>query len=426
MNRRAGRAAVVGVVAGAALLAMPEAASAGPPGGSVEVGIDGNFDFDGEPGVANRVVVTKVGTTLTLDDTHTVEIITGCVYPDAADDTFVQCTVAVASPDVHVEPGDMNDTVTVIGGGSVNWLIGPGPGNDVVDLTGVDGSSSNVAGGTGNDTITGSTYGEWIDGDDGFDTISYAGRAAAVTVDLAAGDGGTGTEHDDLISIEGATGGDGADTLTGDAAMNILAGGPNNDTLSGAGEADTLIGGTGTDVMLGGSGSDLGSYAGHTVGVTATLDGAPNDGAPGENDQIGIDVERLGGGLKSDNLSGNSLNNTLYGDIVPTNGVLYPLSYGSADVLTTNGGGDTVYARGGDDTVYGATGVDVVHGGYGNDTVYGGSSADGLYGEQGADTLYGDAGQDALDGGTETDWCHAGADGAVKTACEYPLIFLPL
>jgi hypothetical protein len=105
---------------------------------------------------------------------------------------------------------------------------------------------SYVAGGPGNDTITGSTYGESFDGDDGVDTVSYAGRAAAVSVNLATGDGGSGSEHDDLIAIEGATGGDGADTLTGDGAMNILAGGPNNETLSGTGEADTLIGGVGT------------------------------------------------------------------------------------------------------------------------------------------------------------------------------------
>jgi Ca2+-binding RTX toxin-like protein len=425
MKRGAGRAAVVGVVTGAVLVVAPDAASAGPPGGTVEVGFDGNFDFDGEPGVVNQVVVTKVGTTLTLDDVHTVEIIRGCSYPDAADDTVVQCTVAPAAPDVHVEPGDMNDTVTVVGGGSVNWLIGPGPGNDRVDMTGVDGGGASVAGGTGDDTITGSPYGEAVDGDDGFDTISYAGRAASVSVDLAAGDGGTGTEHDDLTAVEAATGGNGDDTLTGDAGMNVLAGGPGDDVLSGAGEADTLVGGTGTDQMLGGAGSDLASYAGHAQGVTASLNGVADDGAPGENDLVGADVERLAGGLQSDTLTGNASTNTLYGDVLPPNGLLYPLWYGSADVITTNGGGDTVYARGGDDTVIGASGVDVVHGGYGNDVVHGGNNGDGLYGDQGGDTLYGDAGQDALDGGADNDWCYAGADGAVKTACELPLVFVP-
>lgn len=411
-------AAGVGIVVGA------DMAAAGPPyGGNIEVGIDGNFDFDGAPGYANSVVVTKVGTTMTLDDVHPVEILEGpCFYPDAADDTFVQCTVAPASPDVHVEPGDMNDSLTVIGGGSVHWLLGVGSGNDTVNLTGVDDTGAYVVGAEGDDTVVSSPFGEHIEGGNGLDTVSYAGRESAVAVDLDAQDGGTGTEHDDLVSIERALGGNGADTLTGGSGADTLEGGRGDDTLSGAGGNDRLVGGAGTDQMLGGTGTDLASYQGHPDGVTASLNGVADDGEPGEDDLIAADVEGLAGSGHADTLSGNLAPNALHGEVLHPR---LPLSYGSGDVIYTNGGGDTVYARGGDDTVHGAGGADTVYAGYGDDTVNGGNQGDTLNGEAGDDTLNGDAGVDALNGGSGSDWCYGGADGASKAACEFPFIAPP-
>lgn len=44
--------------------------------------------------------------------------------------------------------------------------------------------------------------------------------------------------------IENAIGGDGADTLTGNGADNLLKGGDGADTLLGAEGSDTLVGGT--------------------------------------------------------------------------------------------------------------------------------------------------------------------------------------
>lgn len=413
---------VVAAAAGVGVVVRADVAAAGPPGGSVEVGIDGNFDFDGEPGVVNSVVVTKVGTTMTLDDVHTVEIVDGCSYPDPGDDTLVECEVAPNAPDVHVEPGDMGDSVTVVGGGSVHWLIGVGSGNDTVNLTGVDGTGAYVVGAEGDDTVVSSPFGEHIEGGNGLDTVSYAGRESAVTVDIGAQDGGTGAEHDDLVSIERALGGNGADTLTGGSGADTLEGGRGDDTLSGAGGNDRLVGGAGTDQMHGGAGTDLASYQGHPDGVTASLNGVADDGEPGEDDLIAADVESLAGSGHADTLSGNLAPNALHGEVLHPR---LPLSYGSGDVIYTNGGGDTVYARGGADTVHGAGGADTVYAGYGDDTVNGGNQGDTLNGEAGDDTLNGDAGVDALNGGSGSDWCYGGADGASKAGCEFPFIAPP-
>jgi Ca2+-binding RTX toxin-like protein len=52
-------------------------------------------------------------------------------------------------------------------------------------------------------------------------------------------------------------GGSGNDTLTGNAANNLLSGGGGNDTLRGQMGRDLLVGGTGNDDLRGGPGSDL-------------------------------------------------------------------------------------------------------------------------------------------------------------------------
>lgn len=391
-------------------------------GGEVEVGIDGNLDFDGAPGTVNTLTVTKSGTTVTLDDTHDIDITGNCVHPNAGDLTFVQCTVAPVSPDVTIEPGDMGDTVVIVGGGSVHWLIGPGDGNDTVNLLGVTVGGSNVNGGNGNDRILSSPYGENINGGADTDTVSYTDRACAVTVNLGTGTGGCAGENDALQNVEGVVGSDHDDTLTGGAGNDTLEGGPGDDTLSGGGGNDLLVGGVDTDVMSGGTGTDTASYWKHPAGVTASLDDTANDGMPGENDHIEGDVENLTGSTYGDTLSGNSAANAIDGDAPP-----YPLAmigYGAADVIFTNGGGDGVWGRGGDDTVYGSWGHDVIRGGYGDDELYGGGHEDALYGDAGEDTLWGGSGYDTLDGGSDLDWCHAEGEGAQKTNCERPLVIV--
>ena len=58
------------------------------------------------------------------------------------------------------------------------------------------------------------------------------------------------------VTIENATGGDGADTLTGNSAANELIGGAGSDTLLGGLGDDTLSGGSDNDWLTGGLGGD--------------------------------------------------------------------------------------------------------------------------------------------------------------------------
>ncbi|MEY2426502.1 MAG: hypothetical protein QOI61_2074, partial [Actinomycetota bacterium] len=90
------------------------------------------------------------------------------------------------------------------------------------------------------------------------DSVSYAGRSAAVTVRLdgVANDGEAGEGDDVRADVENVTGGNGNDTLVGSASANRLDGGPGADTVSGGGGDDTLIGGSGFDSLDGGDGVD--------------------------------------------------------------------------------------------------------------------------------------------------------------------------
>src|SRR4051812_27216230 len=79
----------------------------------------------------------------------------------------------------------------------------------------------------------------------------------------------------------------------GIADMNV-AGGAGADDLRADGASVTLSGGTGPDRIEGlGGEAVVASYAGRATGVDVSLDGAANDGGPGEGD----DMEGTGGGI---------------------------------------------------------------------------------------------------------------------------------
>ncbi len=133
----------------------------------------------------------------------------------------------------------------------VNVLEG-GAGDDA--LSGLKGWDT-LRGGPGDDAITpgdgGSGNGtETAEGGEGTqDALSLADQktAHAISFDGVANDGGAG--HPLLISgFEAASGGEGDDTITGDAGFNHLYGLAGNDTVDG--------GGGGHDVLRGGPGAD--------------------------------------------------------------------------------------------------------------------------------------------------------------------------
>ena len=146
-----------------------------------------------------------------------------------------------------------------------------GPGDDDIDgragndvLSGGSGADT-IHGGEGNDyinevTLSGDDTGDEIVGGPGIDTVSYASRTAAVSItfDGVPNDGRSGTspEGDNVVEVENAFGGRGADTITGDGLANRLSGGAGGDTINGLGGDDRLDGGAGLDSLRGGNGID--------------------------------------------------------------------------------------------------------------------------------------------------------------------------
>jgi Ca2+-binding RTX toxin-like protein len=195
--------------------------------------------------------------------------------------------------------------------------------------------------------------------------------------------------------------------------------GPGNDALYGGPEPDTLVGGTGTDILSGGAGQDVASYGDRTDPVNLSLDGVANDGAPGENDFIMTDVERLAGGSGNDTITGSAGADFLIGG----GGVNTISGLGGSDFISGLGA-DTVHSGGGDDTVYdqgeisAGNGDDYVNAGPGGH-VNGGPGNDSL-GSHGMVVLNGGSGDDQLnssnEGSPDTDICGTGSDVAIVDA----------
>ena len=205
-------------------------------------------------------------------------------------------------------------------------------------------------------------------------------------------------------------------TLSGNTAIDKLYGGTRGDTLNGGDGDDILIPGTGADRINGGEGADYADYGARTTPLTLSLDGIANDGASGEADNLGLDVESLIGGSANDRLIGSSAGNALWGQ----------------------GGDDTIDGRAGADWLNGGAGTDTadyslrtkavtlspdgtandgeagegdklgadferLFGGAGSDTILGGPAAERIEGRGGNDTLDGGAGIDVIRGDAGAD-----------------------
>ncbi|WP_281428031.1 calcium-binding protein [Actinoplanes hulinensis] len=190
-------------------------------------------------------------------------------------------------------------------------------------------------------------------------------------------------------------GGSGRDVLSGGAGPDSLIGGTGDDVLGGGAGNDNLNADAGRDVMRGGSGIDLAYYGGRRGAVRVDLDGAKgDDGAPGEGDTVGADVEMIVGGSGNDRLTGNGAANRIYGGT-------------------------------GDDRISGGGGKDLLVGQGGNDTLRGDAGSDRLYGEQEHARVPDADGtpasnpkaKDHLNGGTATDTC-VGGSATTKVNCE--------
>jgi Ca2+-binding RTX toxin-like protein len=211
-----------------------------------------------------------------------------------------------------------------------------------------------------------------------------AGELTAETCFLTA----FGGEGDDLLSGSGHPdclfGGRGNDRLEGHAGKRLydfeptehLSGGPGDDVLLGGPGSDLLVGGGGADVLGGGHGTgDLVSYNSRRTGVRVDLDGARDDGAPGEHDLVGRDVEDIHGGRGPD---------VLLGDAGP-------------NVIEGRAGGDLIRSYGGLDYLVGDGGADSIGGGDGTDWLFAGFEERGHDGPDGVPNLLrGGNGRDIL------------------------------
>jgi len=134
-----------------------------------------------------------------------------------------------------------------IGGNGADSLLGNSHANFLAGNAGAD----TLDGSAGDDSLDGGAGNDRLIGGEGFDIADYHSANEAVFLDLLSG-AASGLEYgqDVLIGIEGAVGGQGADSFMGDAGNNMLIGNAGDDTLNGGLGADSLYGGAGNDLLI--------------------------------------------------------------------------------------------------------------------------------------------------------------------------------
>lgn len=222
----------------------------------------------------------------------------------------------------------------------------------------------NIKGSANNDTLEGDDNSNILDGGSaGSDTVTFANYTTAVTASLATNTATAGGTTDTLISIENLTGGNGDDSLTGDAAANTLNGGVGNDTLVGGGGADILLGGAGNDTLNGGADDDI--LIGGAGADTFTGGGGNDTVSYANSSALTIDMSTPASG------TGDAQGDVFDADITVV------LGSAGADTFVGRSTSETFKAGAGDDIVKGSAGADTLDGEAGTaDTIdYTGSTA---------------------------------------------------
>ena len=185
-------------------------------------------------------------------------------------------------------------------------------GSNNKDIIAGNSQNNSLFGGLGDDTFIGSGGDDILNGGDGIDVVSYASATENLYIDLGVTTPvsiGTGYGTDTFISIEGAIGGSGNDTIKGTSGSNVLIGGDGDDTLlpngnNGNDELDFIDGGSGTDFVS----FNFGGNSAVTLDLANS--GIQNTGKG--RVQI-VYIENVEGGAGNDRLYGNSSDNTLSG-----------------------------------------------------------------------------------------------------------------
>jgi Ca2+-binding RTX toxin-like protein len=215
-----------------------------------------------------------------------------------------------------------------------------------------------LTGDAGDNFLRGMRGNDVIDGGAGSDWADYPNAEGGVIVNLASGTATGADDADILLNLENVQGTGLLDSITGDAAGNIL---------RGLGGADTLNGGEGLDVA---------SAEGATGIVYLDLQTAPAQFADGTGSVDTLSsIEGAIGGSANDGLIGDAQAN-LFGGGAGT------------DVLIGGGGADTL--RGGEGE------RDYLMGGADFSPTATGSGDDSLEGEGGSDVIYAADGNDRI------------------------------
>jgi Ca2+-binding RTX toxin-like protein len=163
-----------------------------------------------------------------------------------------------ALPRANLFGGSGNDTLT--GGSGADQLFGQGDNDALLGRGGFD----LLFGGDGNDTLTGGGGDGQADtvivnAANGEDVVAVASANGAVTVTgLAATVTILNFEAQDRLVIQGLAGDDVVDATALDPGLLFTAsGGEGDDVLIGGDGADTLLGDAGDDVLIGGPGADV-------------------------------------------------------------------------------------------------------------------------------------------------------------------------
>lgn len=293
------------------------------------------FELDGQtlvyraaPGVANWPAVAAgaaPGTIRIADGGETIAPGAGCTLPDPADPTEAQCPVPTA---LRLELGDEAD-------------------QDLLRET-LPAIPIEVRGGDGADKLTAS--------DDVDNHVVLDG----------------GNDADVLLGMRFADtllGGEGDDTLDGGRGDDVLRAGAGNDLLRPDGNRlignDVADGGAGYDTIEDWASDDSGQPG---WGVNVTIDGAPGDGRPGENDDV-TGIEQVNAIVPGRYVLGE------------TDDRIDIAGYGASTVLGL-GGNDELTGNDGSESIDGGPGDDRVEGGYGNDTLVGGTGRDTILGDE--------------------------------------------
>ncbi|MGX1790466.1 beta strand repeat-containing protein, partial [Bosea sp. NPDC055332] len=285
--------------------------------------------------------------------------------------------------------GDVYNSIEIIEGSLYNDTLTGDAGDNIIKGYG---GSDVIEGGAGADTLDG-----WADNPGQFDTVSYAGSSAAVSMNFVTG------VH---------TGGDAA----GDVLTEF-------EIIAGSAFGDTFVANAGTEITSyrGGAGNDLYIFNDLNGSVTELAGEGTDEVRTSVNYILSANVENLTyTGTGNFSGGGNADNNIITGGT-------------GNDSLSGNGGNDTLIGGDGNDLLQGGTGADLLIGGSGTDTAYYVNAATGvtvnlatgvhtgeaqgdvydsieiITGSNFGDILIGDAGDNRLNGSLGSDLIEGGA-----------------